>query len=93
VSKAMTETKWMRDDSWVGSPIEDSFVMVNIDTGAYVALNSTAHAIWDVIENPRTSSEIAATLAGQFDVAADTCSAAVARTLAEMEIQQLARAV
>ena len=31
----MSETIWQRDDNWVGAENEDSFVMVNIDTGAY----------------------------------------------------------
>ena len=87
----MTDATWTRNEDWVGSAIEDSFVMVNIGNGSYVALNETARAIWDTLETPRTQSEIEASLSAQFDVAPDTCAAAVARTLAEMEVQQLAR--
>jgi len=89
----MSDAKWARNDDWVGSEIEDSFVMVNIHTGSYVALNPTAHAIWDVMATPQSPQQIEAALMAQFNVTADTCSAAVARTLGEMEIQQLARAV
>ena len=38
----MSEPLWARSDDWVGSEIDDSFVMVNIDSGKYVALNATA---------------------------------------------------
>ncbi len=87
----MSEAKWARNDDWVGSAIEDSYVMVNIINGSYVALNETAHAIWDALETPRTKDEITAQLTTEFAVAADTCAAAVERTLAQMEVQQLAR--
>ncbi len=86
----MSDAKWTRNEDWVGSAIEDSFVMVNIGNGSYVALNQTARAVWDALDTPRTQTEIAATLTAQFDVAPDVCAAAVARTLAEMEVQQLA---
>lgn len=88
----MTEVKWTRNDDWVGSAIEDSFVMVNIGSGSYVSLNETARAIWDALDTPRTQAEIEASLSAQFDVAPDACAAAVTRTLAEMEVQQLAHA-
>lgn len=88
----MSDAKWTRNDDWVGSAIEDSFVMVNIGNGAYVSLNETAHAIWDALEVPSTQDEITASLTAQFAVAPDACAAAVQRTLAEMEVQQLARA-
>jgi len=42
----MGDRRWARSDDWVGSEIEDSFVMVNIDSGKYVALNPTATAVW-----------------------------------------------
>lgn len=87
----MSDAKWMRNDDWVGSAIEDSFVMVNIGNGSYVALNETAHAIWDALDAPRSQAEIEARLTAQFDVAPEACAAAVTRTLAEMEVQQLAR--
>lgn len=89
----MTDAKWTRNDDWVGSAIEDSFVMVNIGSGSYVSLNETARAIWDALDTPRTQAEIEASLSAKFDVAPDACAAAVTRTLEEMEVQQLARAV
>lgn len=87
----MSDAKWTRNDDWVGSAIEDSFVMVNIGNGSYVALNETARAIWDALDTPRTKDEIATHLTTLFAVAPDACAAAVERTLAEMEVQQLAR--
>lgn len=67
--------------------------MVNIDTGSYVTLNPTAHAIWEALATPQTAQQVEAALTAQFDVAEDVCATAVARTLSEMETQQLARVI
>ncbi|MBN8499985.1 MAG: PqqD family protein [Sphingomonadales bacterium] len=86
----MNDLKWQRDDNWVGSQIEDSFVMVNIDSGKYVALNSSASAIWDALEQPRTSSEIVSDLQSRFEVDEQTCRSSVDRMLTQMSELQLA---
>jgi hypothetical protein len=89
----MTETKWQRDDNWVGSQIEDSFVMVNIETGKYVSLNASASAIWEALEQPRSRDEIVSDLRGKFDVDADACRNSVERMLGKMNDLQLATQV
>jgi hypothetical protein len=86
----MSKTIWRRDDNWVGSEIEDSFVMVNVDTGSYVALNRTAHAIWQALEAPATVCQIASNLVERFDVSRAECEAAVVRLLKKMQELELA---
>lgn len=86
----MTDRLWRRSDDWVGSPVEDSYVMVNIDSGTYVALNPTARAIWEALETPSTQAQVEASLLSTFDVAPEACARSVTRTLQEMQAQQLA---
>jgi Coenzyme PQQ synthesis protein D (PqqD) len=86
----MSDGKWQRDDNWVGSQIEDSFVMVNIDSGKYVSLNASASAIWDAIEQPRSADEIVSELQGRFAVDEVTCRNSVDRLLDQMTELQLA---
>lgn len=86
----MTETIWQRDDNWVGSAVEDSFVMVNINTGKYVSLNATASLVWQALESPATQGEIEARLRAEFDVPVDRCQQAVANLLGEMQKLELA---
>lgn len=88
----MTDRLWRRSDDWVGSPVEDSYVMVNIDSGTYVALNPTARAIWEALETPRTQAQVEADLIQAYDVAPEACTLSVTRTLQEMQAQQLASA-
>ena len=77
-------SEWQRSDDWVGSEIEDSFVMVNIETGNYVALNSTAAAIWNALETPLAEDAIVGALTAAFDVDEAQCRAALPAALESM---------
>lgn len=76
---------WARSDDWVGSEIEDSFVMVNIDTGKYVALNATATAVWEALETPADQSAIERTLCEAFEVSPEDCHRSVDALLGQMQ--------
>ena len=86
----MDDTPWQRRDAWAGATVEDSFVMIDIASGRYVALNATADAIWRALETPRTPGQICALLEAQFDVSPETCAASVATVLQEMRARDLA---
>lgn len=84
--------KWQRKDEWVGSEIDDNFVMVHIESGKYIALNATACAVWDALEEERDADEITTFLCERFDVAPDQCRASVDKLLGEMQDMQLVAA-
>lgn len=86
----MSEAVWHRDENWVGSEVEDSFVMVNIETGKYVALNLTANAVWQLLEEPRSQHDIELALQDRFAVDPEKCSASVAPLLEKMRELELA---
>lgn len=86
----MSEPLWKRSDDWVGSEIEDAFVMVNIDNGKYVALNLTATAVWEAMATPVDQPTIERTLCNAYSVAADDCHRSVTALLKQMQELQLA---
>lgn len=86
----MTGTVWQRATEWVGTEVEDSFVMINLETGSYLTLNRTASAVWDALETAQTQADLEARLMARFDVLAADCSEAVTLLLAEMREQKLA---
>lgn len=86
----MSESVWMRDENWVGSEIEDSLVMVNIETGKYVALNLTANAVWQLLEEPRTQQELEVALRGRFEVDEADCRQSLVTLLEKMREMELA---
>lgn len=75
---------WFRSEDWVGTTVDGSYVMVNVESGKYVALNETALAIWHALEIPRSDSAIVDYLRGRFDVSAEVCEEAVARAITHM---------
>lgn len=89
----MTAPLWRRNDDWVGSEIEDAFVMVNIDTGKYVALNATASVIWQAMDEPLGQPDIEAVLAARYDVSVEDCQRAVGRLLAQMQDLKMAEPI
>lgn len=89
----MTETLWQRTDKWVGTEVEDSFVMINLETGTYLTLNATANAVWDVLETPQTQHAVEAVLLDRFDVGPANCASAVTSLLAKMRDMKLAAPV
>lgn len=82
-------TQYQRTEGWVGSQIDDSFVILHMDTGNYVALNPTATAIWDCLASPQTADAVVDDLVRQFTVERSVCEASVARSLEQMIQMQL----
>ncbi len=77
-------TQYQRTEGWVGSQVDDSFVILHMDTGSYVALNPTATAIWEGLSSPQTAEAVVDRLMQQFAVERATCEASVARALENM---------
>ena len=88
----MSEALWQRKDRWVGAEVDDSFVMVDIETGKYVALNPTALAIWNALETPADEDELCRMLIAKFEVEPEECRRAVAAVLDRMRELDLAAA-
>jgi hypothetical protein len=80
----VTDTFWARKENWVGSQIEDSFVMLNYEDGEYVSLNSTATDIWNALATPRSAEAIVADLITRYDISASDCATSVNRVLEEL---------
>lgn len=80
---------WTRSEDWVGSEIEDSFVMVNIDSGKYVALNRTATAVWEALASPVDQATIERAMCEAFVVSPEDCHRSVTALLGQMQDLQL----
>jgi hypothetical protein len=84
---------WQRSDNWVGSEIDDSFVMVNIDSGNYIALNVTANAVWQALETPSSEDDIVRYLSSQYEIGEEECRASVVTLLGKMSEMALVQQV
>lgn len=84
---------WQRSDDWVGSDIDEQFVMVHIDSGKYLALNHTANAVWKKLETPASLPQLVDSLTGEFDVPEEQARKSVEALLARMADMGLVVAV
>jgi len=78
----MDETRWEKRD-FVGTEVEDSLVLLNLDTLTYQALNSTAAAVWELLETPKQERELVDELCRRYEVSPEHCAQSV-HTLIEL---------
>jgi hypothetical protein len=88
----MSDKNWTRSEDWVGTEVDGSYVMVNVETGKYVALNPTAAAIWEALESRSDAPAIGEYVRQRFDVAGEECEAAVSQALETMRSMSLVSA-
>jgi hypothetical protein len=85
----VSEAKWERRDC-VSAEVEQSLVLLDLDTLLYHSLNQTASAIWEMLAEPRSATEIADGLCVRYRVSPDVCRASVDRTLQRFQEAGLA---
>lgn len=89
----MNATTWQRSDHWVGTQIDDAFVMLDFEGGNYVSLNKTATDVWNALEQPSSAESIVSLLTKRYEVSDDQCAAAVDRVLADFQVKRLVQPV
>jgi len=85
--------KYLRATGPVGAEIEDSYVILDVDTAKYYAFNPTAKDVWDLLETPKTLGEVSQFLLRQYDVEADVCRKAVEDIVGQLRASGLVSAV
>ncbi|WP_010185619.1 PqqD family protein [Sphingomonas sp. PAMC 26605] len=86
----MSDTMWQRSSDWVGTAVDDSFVMIHLATGTYLTLNRTASAVWAALETPQTQESLEEGLLRRFEVSTEQCRTAVGDLLERMRDLQIA---
>lgn len=61
-------------DQLLISKVDDEYLMMDIDKGTYISLNSTASIIWERIEDSTLISELITYLTQRFNIEFDECS-------------------
>jgi hypothetical protein len=75
--------------SIISTELEDSVVVVNLNSKRYYILNSTAGFIWRGIKEGKTESEIVETMALEYDATKDQIAASVGRLFDALERAEL----
>lgn len=81
-----------RSEKIVSSEIDGETVMMSVDMGSYYGLNEIGTRIWELIESPRTISDICDQLTKEYKVEPETCRKEIfdfLSTLTEEEIVEV----
>ena len=79
-----------RANNKVAAEIGDEAVILDIESGFYFQLNTTAARIWALLEAPMTVAALCAKVEGAFEVDSATCRAEVVEFLELMQSKALA---
>ena len=84
----MHETIWQRRDC-VSAQVEDSLVLLDLDTLVYHSLNSTAAAVWSLLETAQDEHALTNALCTQYEVEPDHCLQSVHHLIAQLAEKKL----
>jgi hypothetical protein len=57
----------------LANKVGDELILLNMETGDYLGLNTVGASIWENLSLPISVSELVGRLAGSFEVDAETC--------------------
>ena len=73
----------------VSADLADEVVMLHLQSGVYYGLDAVGVRIWEMIQEPRTVSEIRSTILEEFDVAPDRCQQEMLAFLQDLAVHDL----
>ena len=71
------------------SDLEGEAVILNLKSGAYYGLNAVGASIWNLLQEPRTVSEIRDTLLAEYEVDSEQCDRELLALLQQLEAEGL----
>ncbi len=71
------------------SDLKGEAVILNLKSGAYYGLNAVGSSIWNLLQEPRTVSEIRDTLLAEYEVDPKQCDRELLALLQQLEAEGL----
>lgn len=65
--------KYNRDEKVISSKIEEDLFLLSMEKGAYFRMNPIGTRIWELLETPKTQSQLVSDLLKEFEVDEATC--------------------
>lgn len=66
--------KYSRNEQIIDGELDDNQVMMHLEKGKYFGLDSVGKRIWELIEEPKSISEITIILLEEFEVSEEQCA-------------------
>lgn len=78
----------VRRDGWITARIDDDLVMMHAESDLYLSLSGSAGRIWELIESPRTVTDLCQALCREFEIEPDAALPEVAAFLDQMLLRR-----
>jgi len=79
------QSTFRRNPNLIGASIDDELVMLNIERDQYYGLRGVGSRLWELIEKPRSFSELVDQILEEYEVERETCEKDMAEFLGQME--------
>jgi PqqD family protein of HPr-rel-A system len=89
VTESPAERRVQRRPGIAAAQVHDETVLLDLGNGRYYSLNGTGAAVWDLISQPRTASELCAALQERFDVEPEALRGDVEELLDDLRQHEL----
>lgn len=87
----MPEVMWQKSADCVSSYIDDTLVLLNIESGMYFAFNGPAADVWETLGQPCTAGRLVEVLVGRYKTTPEACAMSVGRLLDDLADKGLAK--
>ena len=91
--KIRSSDSFRRNPDLIGASIDDELVMMSVEQGQYYGLGGVGPRVWDLIEQPRTFSDLVDQILEEFEVEREVCEKDMLEFLGQMEKLGLAERV
>jgi len=84
-------TRYVWSDNFCSTEIDDTLVLLVIDSGKYFSFSKTAKAIWQLLESPSSAEEVTAHLVTRFDISVERCLSETTAFISALESRELVK--
>jgi hypothetical protein len=76
--------KYRKNDQWLEAGVQDEMLLMCANSGAFRTLNHTGTLLWSRLGEPSAATDLAASLASEFEVGEEQALCDVEAWIAEM---------
>lgn len=89
VSKVCESSVIVAGKEQVSSDLAGEAVILNLKNGGYYSLNTVGLRIWELIQEPKTVTEIRDTILAEYDVEPEECNSHIFELLEKLAAEEL----
>lgn len=73
----------------LAAPVQDRLLMLSVEQGSYFEFSPVTRRIWELLEEPRSLSDLVARLVSEYEVDPETCRTEVRAVVERLVVEGL----